>query len=214
MTIRVFLVDDHEIVRRGLAEVLHLEGDIEVVGEAGSVADARHRIPAVRPDVILLDMRLPDGTGVDLLREIPALWPQARSVVLTSYSDDHALLEAIAAGASGYLLKEVRGTELVSAIREVAAGRSLMDPATTQRVMAHVRDERRNREQSDNLTEQEHRILDLIGQGMTNRQIGEELSLAEKTVKNYVSSILAKLGLKRRTQAAVLVAQGKIPHSN
>ena len=210
MTIRVFLVDDHEIVRRGLADLLHLETDIEIVGEAGSAADARHRLPVAKADVALLDVRLPDASGIELCREMPTLSPGTRSLMLTSYADDQALFRSISAGASGYLLKEVHGSELVHAVREVAAGRSLLDPATTQRVLQRLRGEEMRKRRLTSLTDQERRILELNGRGLTNRQIGEELHLAEKTVKNYVSSILAKLGLERRTQAAVLVARGQI----
>lgn len=211
MTIRVFLVDDHEIVRRGLADLLHLEPDLAIVGEAGSAADARHRLPAAHADVALLDVRLPDGSGIELCREMPTLSPGTKSLMLTSYADDQALFRSISAGASGYLLKEVHGSELVNAVRQVAAGRSLLDPATTQRVLQRLRGEEVRKRRLTSLTEQERRILDLIGKGLTNRQIGEDLNLAEKTVKNYVSSILAKLGLERRTQAAVLIARGQVP---
>ncbi len=210
MSIRVFLVDDHEIVRRGLADLLHLESDIEIVGEAGSVADARHRLPAAHPDVALLDVRLPDASGIELCREMAVLSPGTKCLMLTSYADDQALFRSISAGASGYLLKEVHGAELVHAVREVAAGRSLLDPATTQRVLQRLRGEEVRKRRLTSLTDQERRILELIGRGLTNRQIGEEMHLAEKTVKNYVSSILAKLGLERRTQAAVLVARGQL----
>lgn len=209
MTIRVFLVDDHEIVRRGLADLLHLESDLTIVGEAGTAADARRRLPAAHPDVALLDVRLPDGSGIELCREMPTLSPATRCLMLTSYADDQALFRSISAGAAGYLLKEVHGSELVTAIREVAAGRSLLDPATTQRVLQRLRGEELHKRRISSLTEQEQRILELIGKGLTNRQIGEELNLAEKTVKNYVSSVLAKLGLERRTQAAVLVAKNQ-----
>jgi two-component system, NarL family, response regulator DevR len=207
-TIRVFLVDDHEIVRRGLSDLLHLESDIEVVGESGTIADAAQQIPRVMPGVVLLDMRLPDGTGIDLLRRMPALSPSARTIMLTSYSDDQALASAISAGAAAYVLKEVRGSQLVNAVRQVAAGRNLMDPAATQRVFQRLHTNELQRQRLSSLTRQERRILELVGRGLTNRQIGEELHLAEKTVKNYVSSILSKLGLERRTQLAVLVARG------
>ena len=206
-TTSVFLLDDHEIVRRGLADLLNLEDDLEVVGEAGSVAEAIARIPAVRPDVAVLDVRLPDGSGVEVCREIRDTMPEVRCLMLTSYSDDEALFDAIMAGASGYVLKEIRGTDLVDAIRQVAAGRSLLDPVATQRVLDRLRRVEQHDERLDALTDQEAKILDLIGEGLTNRQIGERLHLAEKTVKNYVSSLLAKMGMERRTQAAAYVAR-------
>ncbi len=206
-SIRIFLLDDHEIVRRGLAELLTLEPDIEVVGEASSAAEALHRIPAARPHVAVLDVRLPDGSGVEVCREIRSQLPDTRCLMLTSYADDEALFNAIMAGASGYVLKDVRGTDLLSAVRQVAAGQSLLDPVATQRVL----DRLRNAEQVDDrlgaLSDQERRILELIGEGMTNRQIGQTMHLAEKTIKNYVSSLLAKLGMERRTQAAAFVAR-------
>jgi two-component system, NarL family, response regulator DevR len=205
--IRVFLLDDHEIVRRGLADLIALEPDMEVVGEAGSTADAGHRIPAARPDVAVLDVRLPDGTGVEVCRDMRDVVPQMKSLMLTSYSDDEALFDAIMAGASGYVLKEIRGNDLIEAIRQVAAGKSLLDPVATQRVLQRLRDGNPEDERLAGLSEQEKRILVLIGDGLTNRQIGEQMHLAEKTVKNYVSSLLAKLGMERRTQAAALAAR-------
>lgn len=205
--IRVFLMDDHEIVRRGLADLIGLERDMEVVGEAGSTTDALHRIPASRPDVAVLDVRLPDGSGVEVCREIRSSMPSVHCLMLTSYADDEALFDAIMAGAAGYVLKEIRGSDLVEAIRQVASGRSLLDPMATQRVLERLRNGERHDSRLDALSEQERRILDLIGDGMTNRQIGEQLHLAEKTVKNYVSSLLAKLGMERRTQAAAYVAR-------
>ena len=209
MAIRVFLLDDHEIVRRGLAELLGLEDDLEVVGEAGTVADALHRIPAARPDVAVLDVRLPDGSGVEVCRDIRSSMPEVHCLMLTSYADDEALFDAIMAGASGYVLKEIRGNDLVAAIRQVASGHSLLDPIATQRVLDRLRTSgtQDRDERTASLTEQESRILDLIGEGLTNRQIGERLHLAEKTVKNYVSSLLAKMGMERRTQAAAYVAR-------
>ncbi|MGK5533179.1 response regulator [Streptomyces sp. URMC 129] len=206
--ITVFLLDDHEVVRRGVHEMLAMEPDIEVVGEAGTAAEARSRIPAVRPDVAVLDVRLPDGSGVEVCREIRSRDESIKCLMLTSYADDEALFDAIMAGASGYVLKAIRGTELLSAVRDVAAGRSLLDPDATQRVLSRLRggpgegDDRLSQ-----LTDQERRILDLIGDGLTNRAIGEELHLAEKTIKNYVSSLLAKLGMERRSQAAAYVAR-------
>jgi len=205
VTIRVFLLDDHEVVRRGLAALLESTDDIVVVGESGSAQEATRIIPALRPDVAVLDARLPDGSGVDVCRDVRSQDPTIKALMLTSYQDDEALFNAIMAGASGYLLKQVRGTDLLDAIRTVAAGGSLLDPAVTQRVLERIRSGgRQEPEELASLTPQERRILELIAQGMTNRQIGNELFLAEKTVKNYVSSLLAKLGLERRTQAAVL----------
>jgi two-component system response regulator DevR len=203
--IRVFLLDDHEVVRRGLAALLESTEDVEVVGESGSAQEATRIIPALRPDVAVLDQRLPDGTGVDVCRDIRSQDPTIKALMLTSYQDDEALFNAIMAGASGYLLKQIRGTDLVDAIRTVAAGGSLLDPAVTQRVLERIRTGgTREPEELAALTPQERRILELVAQGLTNRQIGAEMFLAEKTVKNYVSSLLAKLGLERRTQAAVL----------
>ncbi|MFI9269953.1 response regulator [Kitasatospora sp. NPDC052896] len=207
--IRVFLLDDHEVVRRGVHELLSVEGDIEVVGEAGTAAEALARIPAVRPDVAVLDVRLPDGNGVEVCREVRSRQPGIKCLMLTSFSDDEALFDAIMAGASGYVLKAIRGGDLLSAVRDVAAGRSLLDPVATSRVLARLREGGAGQEDERlaQLTRQERRILELIGEGMTNRQIGGELHLAEKTVKNYVSSLLSKLGMARRTQAAAYVAR-------
>ncbi|MEU6702247.1 response regulator transcription factor [Streptomyces wuyuanensis] len=207
--ITVFLVDDHEVVRRGVYELLSVEDDIEVVGEAGTAADALVRIPAVRPDVAILDVRLPDGSGVEVCREVRSQNEDIKCLMLTSYADDEALFDAIMAGASGYVLKAIRGSELLSAVRDVAAGKSLLDPVATARVLERLRDG--NAPKTDDklasLTEQERRILDLIGEGLTNRAIGERLHLAEKTIKNYVSSLLSKLGMERRSQAAAYVAR-------
>ncbi|MFG2694608.1 response regulator [Kitasatospora sp. NPDC051984] len=206
--IRVFLLDDHEVVRRGVHELLSIEGDIEVVGEAGTAAEALNRIPVVHPDVAVLDVRLPDGNGVEVCREIRSRYPSVKCLMLTSFSDDEALFDSIMAGASGYVLKAIRGTDLLSAVRDVAAGKSLLDPVATSRVLARLRDGgEKEDERIAQLTKQERRILDLIGEGMTNRQIGNELHLAEKTVKNYVSSLLAKMGMERRTQVAAYVAR-------
>jgi two-component system response regulator DevR len=203
--IRVFLLDDHEVVRRGLVALLESAGDIEVVGESGSAQEAARRIPSFRPDVAVLDARLPDGNGIDVCRDVRSADPSIKALILTSYQDDEALFSAIMAGAAGYLLKQVRGTDLVDAIRRVAQGQSLLDPAVTQRVLERIRTgQSEEPEELSALTGQERRILELIAEGMTNRQIGEQLFLAEKTVKNYVSSLLAKLGLERRTQAAIL----------
>jgi two-component system, NarL family, response regulator DevR len=203
VTIRVFLLDDHELVRRGLRE---LEDDIEVVGESGSAAEAVRRIPALRPDVAILDARLPDGSGIDVCRDVRSVDPHVRALILTSYDDDSALFAAIMAGASGYVLKDIRGNDLVGGIRRVAAGQSLLDPAVTARVLERVRRGPEVDPRLQALTDQERKILDHIAEGMTNRQIGAEMYLAEKTVKNYVSSLLAKLGMQRRTQAAVFAA--------
>jgi len=205
--IRVFVLDDHEIVRRGLRDLLQDQGDIEVVGEAALAADALVRIPAVTPDVAVLDANLPDGSGIDVCRALRDAHPQIAFVILAAHDDDDALFAAIMAGAAGFLLKRASGPELVQAVRQVAGGQSLLDPVVTQRVLARIRDGEPPADPLDLLTPQESRILDLIGEGMTNRQIAAEMFLAEKTVKNYVSQLLAKLGLKRRTQAAVLAAR-------
>ncbi len=205
--IRVFLLDDHEVVRRGLHDLLESEGDIEVVGESGSVKEAIARIPALRPDVAVLDGRLPDGSGIDVCREVRSIDPTIKALILTSYDDDEALFAAILAGAAGYVLKQIAGNDLIEGVRRVAAGQSLLDPTLTARVLERVRKGPEVNEELAALTEQERKILALIAEGLTNRQIGERLFLAEKTVKNYVSSILAKLGLERRTQAAVLAAK-------
>ncbi|GEC08121.1 DNA-binding response regulator [Streptomyces spinoverrucosus] len=207
--IRVFLLDDHEIVRRGVHELLSVEDDIEVVGEAGTAAEALVRIPATRPDVAVLDVRLPDGNGVEVCREVRSRDDTVRCLMLTSFDDDEALFDAIMAGASGYILKAIRGGELPWAVRNVAAGKSLLDPAATARVLERLRDggEPKGDDRLTGLTGQERRILDLIGEGLTNRQIGERLHLAEKTIKNYVSSLLSKLGMQRRSQAAAYVAR-------
>jgi two-component system response regulator DevR len=205
--VRVFLLDDHEIVRRGIADLLDAEPDITVVGEAGTAAEALRRIPAAQPDVAVLDARLPDGSGIDVCRDIRSSQPTVRCLILTSYDDEDAIFAAVMAGASGYLLKQIRGNSLVDAIRQVAAGKSLLDPSVTERLLARLRDGQPRDERLASLTEREREILDLIAEGLTNRQIGERLFLAEKTVKNYVSALLAKLGLQRRTQAAVYGVQ-------
>jgi len=205
--IKVFLLDDHEVVRRGLRDLLESTGEIEVVGESGSAVEATSRIPALRPDVAILDGRLPDGSGVDVCREIRSVDPTIRALILTSYDDDEALFAAILAGASGYVLKQVSSNDLIDTVRRVAAGQSLIDPALTARVLDRVRNGEPQASELADLTDREREILSLIAEGMTNRQIGENLFLAEKTVKNYVSSLLAKLGLERRTQAAVLAAR-------
>ena len=205
--IRVYLLDDHEVVRQGLRALLESSGDIEVVGESGSAVDASNRIPALRPDVAVLDARLPDGSGIEVCRTVRAVDPSISALILTSYDDDEALFAAIMAGAAGYVLKEIKGSDLVSAIRQVAAGNSLIDPTLTARVLERVRNPPTTAPELAELTEQELKLLGYIAEGLTNRQIGERMYLAEKTVKNYVSSILAKLGLERRTQAAVLASK-------
>jgi two-component system, NarL family, response regulator DevR len=205
--IRVFLLDDHEVVRRGLADLLQAEGDIEVIGESGSAVQATNRIPALRPDVAVLDARLPDGNGIDVCRDVRAVDSTIRALILTSYEDDEALFAAIMAGASGYVLKQIRGTDLVDAVRRVAAGQSLLDPAVTARVLERIRTGIQQPKELAQLTEQERRILEYIAQGLTNHEIAQKMFLADKTVKNYVSSVLAKLGLERRTQAAVLATK-------
>jgi DNA-binding NarL/FixJ family response regulator len=205
--IRVFLLDDHEVVRRGLAELLQHEGDIEVVGESGSAVQAAARIPALRPDVAILDARLPDGNGIDVCRDVRAVDSSIKGLILTSYEDDEALFAAIMAGAAGYVLKQIRGTDLVDAVRRVAAGQSLLDPAITARVLERIRNGIEEPRELKLLTEQERRILEYVAQGLTNREIAARMFLADKTVKNYVSSVLAKLGLERRTQAAVLATR-------
>jgi DNA-binding NarL/FixJ family response regulator len=206
--VRVFLLDDHEVVRRGLRELLESEGDIEVVGEAGTAAAAVAHIPALRPDVAVLDARLPDGNGIEVCRQIRSVDPTIRAIILTSFDDDEALFSAIMAGASGYVLKQVTGQDLLAAVRLVASGASLLDPHVTERVMQRLRDGSASEpDELKGLTAQERRILELVAEGLTNRQIGERLFLAEKTVKNYMSSILSKLGLERRTQAAVFASR-------
>lgn len=206
MTTRVFLLDDHEIVRRGVREMLEAEDDMEVVGEAGTAEEAYGRIPATSPHVAVLDMRLPDGDGIDVCREIRSKHPEIACIMLTSFSDDEAVYAAILAGAAGYLLKQVRGNDLVDGIRRVAAGDSLLDPSVTTRVLERLR----HKDDDDPLaalTDQERKILEHIAEGLTNRQIGEVMFLAEKTVKNYVSNMLAKLGMSRRTEAAAYAAR-------
>jgi two-component system response regulator DevR len=207
MAIRVFLLDDHEIVRRGVRELLEGEGDVEVVGEAGTAAEALARIPAVLPDVAILDVRLPDGTGVEVCREIRSGHPEVACLMLTSFADDEALFEAIMAGAAGYVLKQVRGNDLVDAVRRIAAGESLLDATATARVLERIRHGTEEDDQLHGLTEQERKLLALLAEGKTNRQIGEAMFLAEKTVKNYVSNVLSKLGMSRRTEAAVYAAR-------
>ena len=204
---RVFLLDDHEIVRRGLRELLEGEEGFEVVGEAATATEALARIPATSPQVAVLDVRLPDGNGVEVCREIRSRHPEVRCLMLTSFADDEALFSAILAGAAGYVLKQVRGTDLVDAIRRVAAGQSLLDPTVTARVLERLRVPQAPEDSLAALTDQERRILDLIAEGLTNRQIGERMFLAEKTVKNYVSNVLMKLGMSRRSEAAAYAAR-------
>ena len=205
-TIRVFLLDDHEIVRRGLVDLLSSTTDIVVVGEAATAGDALRRIPAARPDVAILDARLPDGNGIDVCRDIRSALPDVRCLILTSYDDDEALFAAVMAGAAGYLLKQIGGTSLTDAVRAVAAGRSLMDPAVTGKLLERLRHPVQPDPRVSQLTPREREILDLIAEGLSNKEIGTRLFLAEKTVKNYVSSLLAKLHMQRRTQAAVFGA--------
>ena len=205
--IRVYLLDDHEVVRQGLKTLLESAGGIEVVGESGSAVEAASRIPAVKPHVAVLDARLPDGSGIEVCRTVRGVDESIHALILTSYDDDEALFAAIMAGAAGYVLKEIRGSDLVDGIRRVAAGQSLIDPALTAKVLERVRKGPSVAPELAELTEQERKLLGLIAEGLTNRQIGEQMFLAEKTVKNYVSSILSKLGLERRTQAAVLASK-------
>jgi two-component system response regulator DevR len=204
--IRVFLLDDHEIVRRGVRELLETAGDLAVVGEAGTAADAVPRAVAASPDVAVLDVRLPDGTGIEVCRDLRSLLPDLRCLMLTSFNDDDALFDAIMAGASGYVLKEVRGDELIEAVRSVAAGRSLLDPLATARVLERIRNPPQDA-LTASLSPQEATILGHLADGLTNRQIATEMFLAEKTVKNYVSNLLGKLGMTHRTQAAVYAAR-------
>ncbi len=210
-TIDVFLLDDHEVVRRGVADVLGADPGIAVVGEAKNAAEALARVPALKPDVAILDVRLPDGDGVSVCRDLRSSMPELKVIMLTSYSDDEALFEAILAGASGYLLKQILGSDLVTGVRTVAAGGSLLDPTAATAVMERLRRAAEPAGPVATLSEQERTVLELIGEGLTNRQIGERMFLAEKTVKNYVSHLLAKLGLERRTQAAVLATELRGP---
>jgi len=200
-------LDDHEVVRRGLRELFDAEEDLSVVGEAATAEEALARVPATRPDVAVLDVRLPDGDGVEVCRDLRSAMPELKCLMLTSFADDEALFSAILAGASGYVLKQVKGSDLVSAVRRVAAGGSLLDPALTRQVMDRLRGEKVEDERLARLTGQERNILELIADGKTNRQIADELFLAEKTVKNYVSNLLSKMGFARRTEAAVYAAR-------
>jgi DNA-binding NarL/FixJ family response regulator len=205
--ITVFLLDDHEVVRRGVRDLLEAEPDIRVVGEAGTAASALARIPALRPDVAVLDVQLPDGDGVGVCRDIRSRMPGVACLMLTSFDDDEALFSAVMAGAAGYVLKQIRGSDLVGAVRTVAAGQSMLDPRAASHLMARLRDRAVRADPLAGLTGQERRILELIGDGLTNRQIGERMFLAEKTVKNYISALFAKLGMERRTQAAAYAAR-------
>ncbi|MFF0425107.1 response regulator [Streptomyces sp. NPDC004520] len=208
---RVFLVDDHEVVRRGLRDLIDDEPDMEVVGEASSVDQALARGPALRPEVAVLDVRLPDGDGISLCRELRSRMPELACLMLTSFDDEDALIDAIMAGAAGYVLKQIKGSDLVSAVRTVATGQSMLDPATTTRLMHSLRDPATAEPPEDErlaaLSERERSVLDLIGEGLTNRQIARQLYLSEKTVKNHISRLLGKLGVERRVQAAVIAAQ-------
>lgn len=207
MTIQVFLVDDHEVVRRGLKDLLDAEDDIEVVGDAATAGMALSGIASTSPDVAVLDVRLPDGNGVEVCREVRARDPRIACLMLTSFSDDEALFDAIMAGAAGYLLKDIRGQDLIDAVRRVARGDSLLDPSVTGKVLERLRKGDEEDPRLKALSDQERRILALIAEGLTNRQIAERMHLAEKTVKNYVSNLLAKLGMQRRTEAAVFYTQ-------
>jgi two-component system response regulator DevR len=204
---RVFLLDDHEIVRQGLRSLIEVEHDLEVVGEASTAEQALVRVPLVKPDVAVLDVRLPDGDGIEVCRELRSRHPEIACLMLTSFSDDEALFSAIMAGAAGYLLKQIRGTELVEGIRRVARGESLLDPLVTRRVLERIRTPVVERDELEDLSPQERVILDHIAEGKTNRQIADDMCLAEKTIKNYVSNLLAKLGMSRRTEAAAYAAR-------
>jgi two-component system response regulator DevR len=203
---RVFLLDDHEVVRRGVRELLEAEDDLMVVGEAGTAEEAVGRIPATSPHVAVLDVRLPDGDGIEVCRDVRSRHPEIACIMLTSFADDEAVYAAIMAGAAGYVLKQVRGADLVDGIRCVARGESLLDPVVTTRILERIRHSEADDELAG-LTDQERKILDLIADGLTNRQIGEQMFLAEKTVKNYVSNLLSKLGMSRRTEAAAYAAR-------
>ncbi|MCK8438674.1 response regulator transcription factor [Streptomyces sp. D2-8] len=210
--IRVFLLDDHEVVRRGVHDLLNDEPDITVIGEAANVEQALVRVPALRPQVAVLDVRLPDGDGVTVCRELRSQMPELACLMLTSFDDEEALLDSIMAGASGYVLKQIQGSDLVSAVRTVARGQSLLDPSATAKLMARLRQSQEPEPEPDalpGLTDREREILALIGEGLTNRQIGQRLYLAEKTVKNHISRLLAKLGVERRIQAAVIATQAQ-----
>lgn len=205
--ITVFLVDDHEVVRRGVAELLEEEDDLSVIGQASSVSEALARVPALRPDVAVLDVRLPDGNGIELCRDLRSKLPELNCLMLTSFTDEQAMMDAVLAGAGGYVIKDIKGLELVSAVRAVGSGRSLLDTRAAAALMARLRASVEKPGPLADLTERERTLLDLIGEGLTNRQIAERMFLAEKTVKNYVSRLLTKLGMERRTQIAVLATE-------
>jgi two-component system, NarL family, response regulator DevR len=207
--VKVFLVDDHEVVRRGLIDLLGADPDLDVVGEAGSVAEAMVRIPAASPDVAVLDVRLPDGNGIELCRDLLSRMPELRCLILTSYTSDEAMLDAILAGASGYVVKDIKGMELARAVKEVGAGRSLLDNRAAAALMAKLRGSAEKSDPLSGLTDRERTLLSLLSEGLTNKQIADRMFLAEKTVKNYVSRLLAKLGMERRTQAAVFATELK-----
>ncbi len=207
MPIKVFLLDDHEIVRRGVADLLEASGDFIVVGEAGTAEQALNRFSAAAPDIAILDVRLPDGNGIEVCREIRSAYPDVRCLMLTSFSDDEALIDASMAGAHGFALKQLRGNDIVEAARAIAGGRTLLDPATVKAALARLAHGRESDQRLTQLSDQERRIFELIGEGKSNRQIAEAMYLAEKTVKNYVSNLLAKLGLSRRTEAAAMAAR-------
>lgn len=207
--IKVFLVDDHEVVRRGLVDLLGADPELDVVGEAGSVAEAMARVPAARPDVAVLDVRLPDGNGIELCRDLLSRMPDLRCLILTSYTSDEAMLDAILAGASGYVVKDIKGMELARAVKDVGAGRSLLDNRAAAALMAKLRGAAEKQDPLSGLTDQERTLLGLLSEGLTNKQIADRMFLAEKTVKNYVSRLLAKLGMERRTQAAVFATELK-----
>ncbi|GAA2804877.1 response regulator transcription factor [Kitasatospora aburaviensis] len=211
---KVFLLDDHEVVRRGVHDLLDAEPDLQVIGEAATVEQALARVPALRPDVAILDMRLPDGDGVTVCRELRSRMPELICLILTSFDDEEALLDAIMAGAAGYVLKQISGTDLVSAVRTVASGQSMLDPGAATRLMARLRGDAVAEQSSylPQLTEREREVLALVGEGLTNRQIGQRLYLAEKTVKNHISRLLAKLGVERRVQAALIATQTLATH--
>src|SRR6201991_3006669 len=205
--VSVFLVDDHEVVRRGLADLLASDAELEIIGDAGSVAEAMVRIPALQPDVAVLDVRLPDGNGIELCRELLSELPDLRCLMLTSFTSDEAMLEAILAGASGYVVKDIKGMELAQAIKDVGTGKSLLDNRAAAALMAKLRGAAVHNDPLSGLTERERTLLGLLGEGLTNKQIAARMFLAEKTVKNYVSRLLAKLGMERRTQAAVFATK-------
>ncbi|CKM92736.1 LuxR family transcriptional regulator [Mycobacterium tuberculosis] len=207
--VKVFLVDDHEVVRRGLVDLLGADPELDVVGEAGSVAEAMARVPAARPDVAVLDVRLPDGNGIELCRDLLSRMPDLRCLILTSYTSDEAMLDAILAGASGYVVKDIKGMELARAVKDVGAGRSLLDNRAAAALMAKLRGAAEEQDPLSGLTDQERTLLGLLSEGLTNKQIADRMFLAEKTVKNYVSRLLAKLGMERRTQAAVFATELK-----